>query len=109
MAMSGASGPSTAAEGGEGRDDDAGKLDRRDCTGRLESLGRSVPAGSGQVADRETDHQSSQREERKRPPHRCPVEPEIIGKVGEEVLLRLGHALQEEVGRRCHHDSDDCA
>ena len=98
-----------AAEGGEGRDDDAGKLDRRDCTGGLESLGGSVPAGSGQVADREADQQSAEREERKRPPDRCRVEPEIFGKGREEVLLRLGHALQEEVRHRAHHDSERCA
>ena len=56
-AISGASGPSTIAEaqGRQGSEHDAGQLARRRSAARLEPVGRRVPAGAGQVPDRERD------------------------------------------------------
>ena len=66
MAISGASGPSTApeAERGEGRDDDAGELDRRNGPGWLESVRGRMTTGSRQVADCESHQQSAQGKQR---------------------------------------------
>ena len=96
-------------ECGEGGDDDAGKLDRKHCARRLESLRRLVAAGSGQVLDRQADQQSTDDEGRNRPPHRRLVETEILGQRREQVVLRLGDALEEEVGHRRDDDAEDGA
>ena len=111
MAMSGASGPSTAPKL---RVTKAammmpGRLDRRNRAGRLESLRRLVPAGSGQIADRQADQQSARGKHRNRPPDRCRVEPEISGQRREEVLRCLGDTLQEEYATVGDRDAEDRA
>ena len=97
------------AQGHEGGQHDPGKLDRRDRPAGLETVGRRVAASSGEVLDRERNEEPAECEERSGPPGRRAVEAEVVRQRREDVLLRLGDQLQEEVRRGCDRDTDDRA
>ena len=54
------------------------------------------------------DEQPAQRQPRKRPPQRLAMEPDAGREIDEDLVLELGHGVQEEVGDRRHGDTDDC-
>ena len=88
---------------------DAGQVARTDRTGRLEPLGRNVPAVSGQIVDCKAHEHAAQREHRHRPPHRLSAEPHILRERREREVLELSDALEEEVGHGRDGDADDRA
>jgi hypothetical protein len=94
-------------QGGQRGDDDAGDFDRRNGSTRLEALGRLVAAGSREVVDGESHQEPRHRQREERPPHRLAVEPQVVGKIGEDILLTLVDHLEEEVGERHDGRSDD--
>ena len=83
--------------GRERREDDPRQFDRRHRAARLEPFRRLVPGGAGQVANRQRDEQPGERRPGKRPPHGLVCEPELLRKRREDVRLRLGDPLEEEV------------
>jgi hypothetical protein len=86
---------------------DARELDRwRDAPG-LEPVGGRMPADTREVADREGDHEARDREQGQRPPRRRSIEPEVLGKAGEERRLQLVDELQEAVGQCRDGHADD--
>ncbi len=56
------------AQGRQRRDHDAGQVDREHRAARLESFGRLVTGGAGEVANRQRDEQACERRPGKRPP-----------------------------------------
>src|SRR5207248_11273197 len=61
----------------------------------------------GQVADGESDQKPADHEQRKRPPERLVVEPEVAGQRREEVVLKLADGLEEEVRDNSDGGPDD--
>ncbi len=110
MAISGASGPRTTpeAQGGERGDDHAGQVDGLGAgAAGLETVGRRVAGGAGQVLDGGGDQQAGTGEQRQRPPDRRPVEAEAVRHGLEEPALQQADQLEVAVGDggdRCPDD-----
>ena len=54
-----------------------------------------------------SDEQAAQCQPRQRPPERLPMETDARGQIDEDLVLELGHGIEEEVGDRRHGDADD--
>ena len=111
IAISGASGPNTAPRLSVAK---AAATMPKSSTGAhrpagLETLRGLVAARSGQVTNGQSDEQPAQRQPRQRPPQRLAMEPDAGREIDEDLVLELGHGVQEEVGDRRHGDTDDGA
>ena len=96
------------AQGGQGREHDAGKLDQgRRASARLEPVGRRMAARAGQVPDGQRNQHPGQRQRQNGPPQRFGVKAQLLGQAGEDPALQLADQREEEVGRRRDGNADD--
>ena len=99
-AISGASGPSTDAqgEGGQRRQRDARDVAHRGMTAGVEAVGRRVATVAGEPRDGKRRQDARDGQQRKRPPDRHRVESQVAGEVGEELRLQAIDQPQESPG-----------
>ena len=90
----------TEAQGGQGREQHAGKLRGRGCAAAwLEPVGRRMAALPRKVPDDRCDQQAGHRQDGKRPPRRRAVKAQPIRKMSEDLALQVGDKLKEPVRR----------
>ena len=96
------------AQGREGGEHDAGKVDGAGWpAAHLEPVGGGVAAGPGQVPEGEGDQYPRHRQRQQGPPQRLGVEAQALGQVGEDPALHLADQREEEVSHRRDGRPDD--
>ena len=112
IAISGASGPSTAPRHRVASA--ATRMPGKSSAGAgppvilMPSAGECPPS-SGHIADRERDECATEKERQDRPPGRWAVKTDVHGHGGEEELLSLGDCGEEEIGEGGDRNADDGA
>jgi hypothetical protein len=91
------------AQGGKGREHDAGKVaERWRPFARLKPVGWRTATLAGQVPDREPNEHASQQQRQNGPPQRLAVKAQTVGQAREDPALQFVDQRQEEV-RRCRN------
>ncbi len=90
----------TEGQGGQGREQHAGKLGGRGrAATRLEPVRRRVTAPARKVLNDRRDRQAGHHQDGNRPPRRRTVKAEPVGEMGEDLALQVGDQHKEPVGR----------